>query len=124
MATLTYTIIFVTDMARSTTFYRDVLGLPLNFQSPHWTEFVTGETTLALHLAAAGAPPANAAGNLPPGHCHPGFAVESLDAFHKAATAQGVRCIQPPKKQDFGGLLAIYADPDGLPLSVAETGIR
>jgi hypothetical protein len=26
-------------------FYRDMLGLPLKFESPGWSEFVTGETT-------------------------------------------------------------------------------
>jgi len=33
-------------------FYRDVLGLKLKFESPGWSEFVTGETTLALHPAS------------------------------------------------------------------------
>jgi len=30
-------------------FYRDVLGLTVKFESPGWSEFATGETTLALH---------------------------------------------------------------------------
>ena len=29
-------------------FYRNVLGLRLKFESPEWSEFVTGEMTLAL----------------------------------------------------------------------------
>lgn len=32
---------------------------------------------------------------------------------------KGVPCIEPPKMQDFGKL-AVYADPDGLPISVWE----
>ena len=40
------------DIARAAAFYRDVLGLPLKFQSPGWSEFVTGETILALHPAS------------------------------------------------------------------------
>jgi lactoylglutathione lyase len=44
-----YTMIIVSDMERSVEFYRDKLGIPLKFQSPDWTEFATGTTTLALH---------------------------------------------------------------------------
>jgi catechol 2,3-dioxygenase-like lactoylglutathione lyase family enzyme len=38
---LSYAIVFVSDMSRSVAFYRDVIGLPLRFESPHWTEFAT-----------------------------------------------------------------------------------
>ena len=44
-----YTMVIVSDMQRSVEFYRDKLGIPLKFQSPEWTEFQTGTTTLALH---------------------------------------------------------------------------
>jgi lactoylglutathione lyase len=44
-----YTMVIVSDMARSIEFYRDKLGIPLKFESPDWTEFQTGATTLALH---------------------------------------------------------------------------
>ena len=43
------TMITVSDMDRSVRFYRDILGLKLRFQSPDWSEFDTGGTTLALH---------------------------------------------------------------------------
>ena len=46
-----YSILFVSDMQRAVAFYRDVLGLPLRFESPHWTEFATEGASLALHLA-------------------------------------------------------------------------
>jgi catechol 2,3-dioxygenase-like lactoylglutathione lyase family enzyme len=38
---LRYVIKFVADMDRAVKVYRDVLGLPLKFQSPGWSEFVT-----------------------------------------------------------------------------------
>lgn len=110
MKKVDYTIVFVSDMKRSVEFYRDVLGLPLHFESPGWTEFATEGTTLALHPA----------GHIPAGSCHPGFLVQDINAFHQALQARGVKCIQAPKKEDFGGVLAVYADPDGLPLSVTE----
>ena len=46
---LNYVIEFVADMDRAVKFYRDVLGLSLKFQSPGWSEFSTGETSLGLH---------------------------------------------------------------------------
>ena len=42
-----YVIKFVTDMNKAVRFYRDTLGLQLRFESPGWSEFATGETTLA-----------------------------------------------------------------------------
>ena len=33
---LNYAIVFVSDMKRSVSFYRDVVGLPLKFESPGW----------------------------------------------------------------------------------------
>ena len=55
-ARLTYVMKFVADMEKAVAFYRDTLGLPLKFQSPGWSEFATGEVTLALHPARDGKP--------------------------------------------------------------------
>lgn len=44
-----YAIVFVSDMKRAVSFYRDVIGLPLGFESPAWTEFATDGAILALH---------------------------------------------------------------------------
>jgi lactoylglutathione lyase len=114
---LTYAIVFVSDMQRSVAFYRDVLGLPLRFESPGWTEFATEGATLALHggeeAAGAAASPEAA------GRCRPGLSVPDLDAFHRRMVEQGVPCLQVP--QDiFGDRVAQYADPDGLVLAVSE----
>ena len=46
---LNYAIKFVSDMDAGVRFYRDTLGLTLRWASPFWSEFETGETTLALH---------------------------------------------------------------------------
>ncbi|MGB9245394.1 MAG: VOC family protein [Candidatus Acidiferrales bacterium] len=53
---LAYAIKYVADMGRAVKFYRHVLGLQLKFESPEWSEFVTGETTLALHPATPSIP--------------------------------------------------------------------
>ncbi len=121
MAALRHTIVFVSDMARSVAFYHDVLGLTVRFESAKWTEFETPGSTLALHLADA---PSDAAAisadAIPAGQCHLSFAVDDLDAFHREMVAKGIPCLQPPEEEDFGGRLAGYADPDGLPFWVDD----
>ena len=119
MKKLDYAIVFVSDMKRSIEFYRDVLGLPLKYETPHWTEFSNDGSTLALHPGDAINPAPAGEGHAPAGSCHLGFVVEDLDAFHKHMQAHKVACLHPPKKEEFGRL-ALYADPDGLPFSVAE----
>jgi lactoylglutathione lyase len=119
MADLSYVIVFVSDMARSTAFYRDVLGLSLRFESPEWTEFETPGATLALHLADTPIRTAISADAIPAGQCHLGFSVEDIDAFHERMVAKGVPCLQPPREEDFGIRLAGYADPDGQPFRVS-----
>ena len=61
---LAYVIVFVADMVRAVKLYRDTLGLSLKFSSPGWSEFVTGETTLALHPASAESPSRDSAQGL------------------------------------------------------------
>ena len=42
-------IIQVSDMEKSSNFYKDTLGLPLKTQSKDWTEFFGSGTVVALH---------------------------------------------------------------------------
>jgi len=107
---LNYAIVFVSDMKRAVSFYRDVVGLPLKFESPGWTEFATDGATLALHASE---------GSNPAGRCRPGLSVPSLDEFHNRMVERNVPCIQEPKEV-FGARIAQYLDPDGLAISVSE----
>ena len=96
---VSYTMVYVHDMDRAVGFYRDVLGFPLKFQSPGWSEFISEGSTLALHAAGKSGRGPEA---FPPsaGSCRPGFSVPSLDAFHQ-------RMVE-------------HLDPDGLVFSVGE----
>ena len=108
---LSYVIKFVSDMDRAVKFYRDVLGLPLKFESPGWSEFATGEITLALHPASA---------KSPAGAVELGFTVPNLEEVHRNMVGKGVHFTMPPTKQDFGGVLAQFADSEGGYCSVSE----
>ncbi len=116
---VSYAIIFVADMKRSLAFYRDVLGLPLKFETPHWTEFATEGATLALHASEGPNPGTDNPKQVPAGRCRPGLSVPNLDEFHKRMLEKKVPCIQEPKDV-FGSRIAQYLDPDGLGISVSE----
>jgi lactoylglutathione lyase len=115
---INYAIVFVSDMKRSVSFYRDLFGLPLRFESPHWSEFATEGATLALHSSDA-LPRSDDATQAAPGICRPGFSVADLDAFHRRTVQHRVTCVQEPKEV-FGARIAQYHDPDGLVVSVGE----
>ena len=115
---VSYAIVFVSDMKRSVAFYRDVIGLPLKFDSPEWSEFSTDGATFALHRAEAAASSQDGT-ELPAGRCRPGLSVSNLDAFHLRMVEHNVICTQQPKDL-FGAKIAQYLDPDGLAIAVSE----
>jgi len=106
---LRYVIKFVADMGKAVKFYRDVLGLELKFEPPGWSGFVTGKSTLALQAASE----KNRAGEV-----ELGFTVGDVEAFYRDMSAKGVLFTMPPKKQDFGGVLAQFIDSEGAHCSV------
>ena len=116
---VSYTIIFVSDMARSVSFYRDVLGLPPKFESPGWTEFATEGATLALHKSDGSNPDDDTTHLEPAGRCRPGLQVPNLEEFHERMVEKNVPCTQEPTEV-FGAKIAQYVDPDGLVFSVGE----
>jgi lactoylglutathione lyase len=117
-----YTMVVVSDMDKSVGFYRDKLGIPLKFQSPEWTEFQTGTTTLALHgggVARTGPPAGDPSKQA--GACSIGFNVENVDETYEQLQAKGIRFVMPPTQREGEGIrLAVAIDPDGLPISFAQ----
>jgi lactoylglutathione lyase len=106
---LTYAIKYVADMDRAVAFHRDVLGLPLKFQSPEWSEFATGQTTLALHHAT----PDKQAGTV-----DLGFASDDLGTFYGRREEFGAEFTKPPTEMH-GLRIAQLRDPDGADTSIS-----
>jgi lactoylglutathione lyase len=106
---LTYAIKYVGDMDQAVTFHRDVLGLQLKFASPFWSEFATGETTLALHAASA---------EHPAGGVQLGFAVDNLADFYARRDELGLEFTQIPTEMH-GMHIARFRDMDGAETSVS-----
>ena len=100
---LNYVIKYVADMDKAVAFFRDRLGLELRFQSPGWTEFATGETTLALHASSD---------SHPAGTSSIGFNADDLDAFFREAKNAGVEFTSEPT-ETFGRRIARFKDSEG-----------
>jgi len=116
-----YVMVNVSDMKRSVAWYRDTLGIPLKFESPGWSEFQTGTTTLALHLAPPAAAGAGGHGGPTAGSCSIGFSVDDINATYAELQGRGARFVMPPTEQPEEGIrLAVCIDPDGLAVSFAE----
>jgi hypothetical protein len=109
MSALSYAIKYVADMETSVQFHTVNLGLKLRFQSPGWTEFETGATTLALHLASS---------EHPPGSCQLGFRVANVDLFYREMTDKGIQFTAAPTPLH-GQKIARFKDADGAECSVS-----
>jgi lactoylglutathione lyase len=120
LSNLNYAMVVVSDMARSVAFYRDRLGLKLRFESPGWSEFDTGTTTLALHGGGeGGAAPHH--GKPQAGTCTVGFYVDNLHEVYELLEGRGVVFVMPPTERPNEGIhLAVCTDPDGLGISIAQ----
>jgi lactoylglutathione lyase len=116
-----YIIVYVSDMQRSAAFYRDILGLPMKFTSPGWTEFNTGATTIALHKTGENTQPSSQTQGRPPaGQAQPGFVVDDLQAVYESLRGQDVHFSVTPQKQASGITLAVCHDPDGLGITLQQ----
>lgn len=108
---LWYVNIFTTDLERAVGFYRDTLGLPLQFSDDAfgYASFEAGPVRLGV---ARIDPSAAESASLVGRHTGVGFGVRNLDETHQQLAAKRVRFTMPPTKQPWGGYMATFADPD------------
>ena len=117
-----YVMVNVSDMSRSVAFYRDVLGLKIKLESPGWSEFETGTTTLALHAAPRPASESGNRGEPVAGTCSIGFNVPDVQKTFDELKAKGARLVMPPmRREEEGIILSVCLDPDGLPIAIAQS---
>ena len=99
--------IFVSDIERAITFYRDTLGLTLTKQGSFGAEFLEQEPHLGVH--PANHPNAKKLDGRETGLT---FHVPDLLHFCGILHDRGVRFVTEPTKQSWG-VMAMIADPDG-----------
>jgi lactoylglutathione lyase len=111
---LAYTVVYVTDMEKSIAFYRDVLGIPIDYAVDGWTQFKLNGAALVLRpkLEYQKPQPSSSA-------VHITFRVVDLDAEYRRLIAQLVRFLAPPATVGFGKH-ATLLDPEGNPIDLIE----
>jgi lactoylglutathione lyase len=115
---LRYVIIFVNDVGRSLAFYSDLLGMKVREQTRTSAELDADGCTLALHRAHVDSEIHHHAPMLA-GSCRIGFFITDLDSVHRRLLEAGVPCLSPPETK-FDLRVALYEDPDGINLTLAE----
>jgi catechol 2,3-dioxygenase-like lactoylglutathione lyase family enzyme len=102
----------VTDLARSAAFYRETLGLDLQFEMEGFVFLSAGGVALALSTAHAGlaTPPAGATEVV--------FGVDDVSATHEALMSRGVKFLSAPRNVTGDQWAANFKDPDGYLLSI------
>jgi catechol 2,3-dioxygenase-like lactoylglutathione lyase family enzyme len=101
-----------TDLARSTAFYRDVLGLAVFREFPGGTVFFLG----GGYLEVSG----EAAPETTHGRVQLWMQVRDLAAAHRDLAARGVPVQREPRREPWGLHEMWIADPDGLRIVVVE----
>lgn len=106
---ISYVNVFVRDLARAIEFYRDRLGLDLEFASNEHGYASLSAGGVRLGLAVPGPDQLELAGR----HTGVGLEVDDLSAEHRRLLELGVEFTMPPAEQPWGGFMALIADPDG-----------
>ncbi len=102
-------VLYVRDMEGAIRFYRDTLGLELDFESEHWTTFRTGACTLALHATGRREPGS--------GEPDPTFLVPDAAAERARLAGEGVE-VTEIREPVTGTQVFDATDPEGNRFSI------
>jgi catechol 2,3-dioxygenase-like lactoylglutathione lyase family enzyme len=117
---LGYTILYVSDVAASLSFFERAFGLKRRFlhESGTYGELETGETTLSFASHELGD------GNFPGGHVRAdhspqplgmeiGLVTADVEAAHARALLEGATELSPPASKPWGQVVSYVRGPDG-----------
>lgn len=124
--TATEFILYVADQARSTAFYRSLLGCEPILNVPGMTEFSLGHGTKlglmpeqGIARIISGPMPHPSQGYGVP-RCELYFVVEDLDSAMHQALLAGAVVVDPAADRDWGHRVAYFADPEGHVVALAS----
>src|SRR6266567_7831330 len=119
------TVLFVGDLARCTTFYRDTLGLQVKNSDPNSVTFQMENQYLLLLEVSAAADLIRSEANALSIEGGPrvllAAGVEDVDAAYEALVARGVTFLRPPTNQPWGLRTAHFDDPEGNLWEIKQT---
>ena len=107
--TIQYVNIYVSKITQSIDFYRDIVGLELQFADEEhgYASFNAG--SIRLGLAEVGMSQDNLTGR----HTGVGFCTGDLEQTYAEWVDRGVEFSKKPERQPWEGFMAMFADPDG-----------
>lgn len=118
--------LWVDDLERSAGFYRDIVGIPLEYSDPHEPENVPHYETMWGEWGDQGPVEPYLWFNLYSGlgrrtsGAHISIRVPNLDEVHERANRADVKVVASPGASPFGGRRAVFEDPDGNLVEVSE----
>jgi len=107
--------LFVNDLERSRSFYRDVFGLAVVYEDGNSAAFGFGNTIINLLVNAEAIEmikPAAVADNSVGARCQLSIWVDDVDGVCAELGARGVALVNGPIDQPWGKRTAVFADPD------------
>jgi Uncharacterized protein conserved in bacteria len=111
------TVLFVRDLARCTTFYRDTLKFQVKESDPNSVSFLMEDRYFLLLEVSAAADLISSEANALKIEGKPrvllAAGVEDVDTTYEALKARGVTFLRPPTNQPWGLRTAHFADPEG-----------
>lgn len=121
LKTLDHTVLLCRSLAEMKTFYRDVLGLPIETERQRWIEFRMGSTILSLR--PRGVAPWGDDGPAVDGSANVQLAFRvpppAVDAWHADLMAKGVRILRGPTDlTEWRHRTLFFADPEGNVLEI------
>lgn len=109
----------VSDMRRSVAFYRDILGLKCEIESPYWSQFIVGSNKLGLHPRLEDSEdPLGIEGK----GWTLGLQCDDLKTLRKALVVGGVTA--GAYHQTPNGVVVGFTDPDGNPIQALQPGSK
>ncbi|WP_214720543.1 VOC family protein [Exiguobacterium sp. s192] len=110
-----YTILYITDPAKTRSFYHGLLGLPIKAEHGSYTEFETGTTVLASNTKedVRSMIPYELPDKTGQQSIELGFVTDDVQQLYETIRAAGHETILPPTEKPWGQIVAYVLDPDG-----------
>lgn len=114
----------VNDLARTVTFYREVLGLEevRRHQSPRGSELVFLKAPESQELVEICSFPGSGPVQVQPDLTHLAFEVDSLEAFGQHLAKFGLQYSDPPHIREDGSGFAFLDAPEGYEIELMQRG--
>lgn len=119
-ANVDYVILYVGDLDRSISFYRDVIGVPFKFTESGYAEFATEGTKFALFERARLPQLIGRDGGEGEATMEVAFLVDDVDVEAKRLRAAGVAELAGPVDRPWGQRTFHLLDPDGHVVELAQ----